>query len=156
MHYEGCIRVPLLVARPGSDAAVCRSLVGSIDLAQTLLELAGVPEFHGMQGSSLVPLLDDPTGCVRDHVVVEEDEMFDFLGNGRHLRMRSLVRPDARLTLYQGHEHGELFDLARDPDEMTNLFARPEGCSLRADLCEELARRLIDYADDSPKPSHLA
>jgi arylsulfatase A-like enzyme len=156
MHYEGCIRVPLLVARPGTRAAVCRSLVGSIDLGQTLLELAGVPEFHGMQGSSLVPLLEDPTGSVRDHVVVEEDQMFDFLGNGRHLRMRSLVREDARLTLYQGHEHGELFDLARDPDEMTNLFARPEGRSLRADLSEELARRLIDYADDSPKPTHLA
>ena len=156
MHYEGCIRVPLLVARPGSHAGVCRSLVGSIDLAQTLLDLAGLPAFHGMQGQSLVPLLDEPAGSVRDHVVVEEDEMFDFLGNGRHLRMRSLVREDARLTLYRGHEHGELFHLARDPDEMTNLFSRPEGRGLRADLSEELARRLMDYADDSPKPTHTA
>jgi len=156
MHYEGCIRVPLLIAAPGRHAAVCRSLVGSLDLAQTMLDLAGQPAFHGMQGRSLLPLLEDPQARVRDQVVVEEDEMFDLLGVGGPLRMRTLVTEDARLTLYQGTQDGELFDLARDPDERDNLYAASAARDQRAALTEQLARRLMDYADEAPKPNFVA
>ncbi len=156
MHYEGCIRVPLLISRPGAAGSVSSSLVSSLDLGQTILELAGLPEYHGMQGTSLVPLLEDPSAQVRDRVLVEEDEMFDMLGTGRHLRMRTLVTTDARLTLYDGVEHGELFDLDRDPGEIDNLFASPKAAEMRAHLTERLARQLMEVADPSPKPSHMA
>ncbi len=155
MHYEGCTRVPLLIHRPGGQAGVCSELAGSLDLAQTLLELAGCEAYHGMQGHSLVPLLEGGDG-VRDDLVVEEDEIFDMARLGQPLRMRTLITRDARLTLYRGSDHGELFDLARDPHEMDNLFAKPEGRSLRAELSERLARRLMETADSAPIPTHLA
>jgi arylsulfatase A-like enzyme len=156
MHYEGCTRVPLLVARPGCEAAISRSLVGSIDLAQTLLDLAGLPAFHGMQGTSLVPLLDDPAASVRDHVLIEEDEIFDIARVGQPLRMRTLQTAAARLSLTQGSELGELFDLERDPLELDNLFGRAEARDLQAHLTEALARSMMETADVSPKPTKLA
>jgi len=156
MHYEGCVRVPLLIAAPGRTPAVSRSLAGTLDLAQTLLELAGIPAYHGMQGESLVPILEDPIARVRDSVVIEEDELFDLAGVGAHLRMRTLVTEDARLTFYQGSEQGELFDLSNDPGELENRFAEHEWKERRAELCEVLSRRMMEYADRSPKPTYFA
>jgi len=156
MHYQGLVRVPLVVAGPGVDPAVTRSLASSLDLAQTVLELAGVPAHHGMQGASLVPLLANPHATVRDHVLVEEDEMADLLGVGRPLRMRTLITEDSRLTLYDGSEHGELFDLARDPDELDNLWARLDARSRRTELVEQLARAMMSYANPSPKQTYFA
>jgi arylsulfatase A-like enzyme len=156
MHYEGCTRVPLLIARPDQPARVSRSLVGSLDLAQTILGLADLSEYHGMQGTSLVPLLEDPAAKVRDQVLVEEDEIFDLANVGQMLRMRTLITESARLTLYQGSEQGELFDLERDPNELNNLFGRRAGSDLQAPLTEALARQLMAVADTSPKPRRMA
>ena len=156
MHYEGCIRVPLVISRPGQAPAVCDSLVSSLDIGPTMLDLAGVGGYHGIQGRSFAELLDAPDGELRASTLVEEDEMFDLVGVGQHLRMRTLLTPQARLTLYRGAEHGELFDLERDPGEMTNLFARPEGRELRAHLTEALAVALMEVADEAPRPTHMA
>lgn len=156
MHYEGCTRVPLLVARPGRPGAATRALAGSIDIAQTLLELAGLPAYHGMQGASLVPILDDPNASVRDEVLVEEDEVFDLAGVGQSLRMRTLITADARLTLYQGTADGELFDLANDPDELDNRYGRPQWAALQSEMTDRMARALMTVADTSPKPREMA
>ena len=156
MHYEGCIRVPLVIAAPGREPAACSSLVSSLDLAQTILELAGEGEYLGMQGTSLVPLLDDPSKRVRDHVLVEEDEMFDLIGNGQALRMRTLVTDAARISLYRGDDQGELFDLENDPAELHNLWNQKSARALRAEMSERLAHRLMEYADSSPRPEAMA
>ncbi len=156
MHYEGCIRVPLVVAKPGQDPGVAKSLVSSLDIGQSLLELAGVPAFHGMQGTSFASLLDDPTAAGRTQTLVEEDEMFDMVGTGQHLRMRTVVTDQARLTLYAGAEHGELFDLESDPHEMNNLYGRPEGRDLQAEMTTQLAHALLEADDTSPRPTHMA
>ena len=87
--------------------------------------------------------------------VLGSSERVSQLGTG-YLRMRTLVTQGARLTLYQGSELGELFDLESDCTEMTNLFARPEGRDLRFDLTERLARRMMELADEAPKPTHVA
>ncbi len=154
MHYEGCIRIPLLIAEPNAAGGQTSRLVSSLDLAQTLLDLAGIPEYHGLQGSSLRPLLKDSDAIIHDHLVIEEDEMFDMLFIGKPFRARTLVTEEARLSLYQYIEQGELFDLANDPEEMTNLFATRQD--LRAELTATLARELMNLADTSPKPTRMA
>jgi arylsulfatase A-like enzyme len=156
MHYHGCLRVPLLIARPGSRPGRTGALASSLDLAQTVLELAGAPTYHGMQGVSLAPLLDNPDQSVRDHVLIEEDQMFDIAGLGQQLRMRTLITEQHRLTLYQGSPDGELFDLARDPDELNNQFGAAGKRSERAMLAEQLARLQMEYADRSPRPTAMA
>jgi hypothetical protein len=70
--------------------------------------------------------------------------------------MRTLVTEDARLTLYHGSEQGELFDLRNDPQELANRFAESGWSGRRAELLEQLARRMMEYADVSPNPTHFA
>ena len=154
MHYDGCIRVPLLIAVPDGTGGRTTRLVSSLDLAQTILDLTGIPEYHGLQGASLAPLLKNPDEIIHDHLVIEEDEMFDMLFIGKPFRARTLVTEDARLSLYQHIEHGELFDFDADPLEMTNLFASRND--LRAELTDTLARELMNLADTSPKPPQMA
>jgi len=157
MHYRGALRVPLLVADPRRPAARCSSLVGTIDLAQTILDLTAVDRFSGMQGRSLVPLLDDPiAGLVHDAIVVEEDEPFDLAMTGSSLRMRTLITPTSRLSVYRGTERGELFDLDADPDELVNRFDDADAVGLRGELFEVLARELLILDDRDPAPTGLA
>jgi len=59
--YEESIRVPLIVYDPALPASArgrsVNALTLNIDLAPTLLDLAGLPAPPAMQGKSLVPLL---------------------------------------------------------------------------------------------------
>ncbi len=148
MHYQGCIRVPLVIARPGSRPARSPALASSLDLAQTLLELAGVPEFDGMQGTSLVPILEDPNASVRDHVFVEEDfppaEIFPIFP----AKLRTLVTDEGRITRYSTGEL-EVFDWASDPEERVNLAVGDRDPERLASLSDALTGALIDYSDTS-------
>jgi arylsulfatase A-like enzyme len=159
MHYMPATRVPLVVAdptRPASHGRSSDSLVGTIDLARTFLDLAGVPEFAGMQGASVVPLLDDPAAPTRPSMLIEEDEPVDLAMLGRPLRMRTLITDRARLSVYAGTDRGELYDLGDDPDELHNLWDDPDAPSLRAELHEMLAGELIAHADEGIRPTFLA
>ena len=155
MHYDGCLHVPLVIARPGDTGARARGLAGSLDLAPTLLELAGVDGFHGMQGVSLAPVLDDPDVRVRDHVYIEEDEPEDFTGAGMPTRIRTLVTDDGRISRYRNHAHGELFG-AGDALEMNNLYGQPAGAELQQHMGERLLQALLQYADEARRPTHTA
>jgi len=75
MCYESSLRTPLLVryppmVQPGSRT---ESLVSAVDLAPTLLELAGVPAPSTFQGKSFLSVLRDPQARVRDHAFVERN-----------------------------------------------------------------------------------
>lgn len=155
MHYQGCIRIPLVIARPGRAGAVTDSRASSIDLAATLLELAGVDRYHGMQGQSLKPILDDPAAVVRQSVYIEEDQKEDMTGAGVDTRMRTLVADEGRLTIYQGHTHGELF-AAGDEMELNNLYGKPEGAELQRRLTDRLMQEIMAHAENSPRPTHNA
>ena len=154
MHYEGCIRVPLVVAQPGRAGARTSALASSLDLAQTLLEIAEVPAFDGMQGASLVPLLEDPTANVRDHVYIEEDfpaaEVFRIFP----AKVRTLVTDEGRISRYSTGEL-EVYDWANDPEERVNLAVSDRDPKRLASLSDALTDALIEYSDTA-RPELLA
>lgn len=86
--YDSGIQSPLLVrwpagrVRPGST---CDRLTSSVDLAPTLLELAGLPAAPTFQGRSLARLLSDPTAKIRDHVFAEHN-WHDYMACERAVR----------------------------------------------------------------------
>ena len=59
-------------------------------------------------------------------------------------------------TLYDGLEHGELFDRRNDPDEMRNLYGLPEATTLQADMTNRLTHEMISHSDVSPRPTAFA
>ncbi|MEM7309522.1 MAG: sulfatase-like hydrolase/transferase [Planctomycetota bacterium] len=127
-HYEGGVRVPLLVTGPavaeiGSEVG---ALVHVADLFATAAELAGIdlaatlPAGHALDSVSLVPYLADPAHPpLRDTVYTES---FFPNGLGEPEEGFRAVR-DARYKLVQPIGDVELlYDLWLDPDEATNLL----------------------------------
>jgi arylsulfatase A-like enzyme len=157
MHYRPALRVPMVIARPGQTAGIQSSaLVGSIDVAQTILDLCDVVPYEGMQGHSLRPVLDDPNATLREHLLVEEDEPFDLAMVGQPLRMRTIVSAEGRLSAYLGTEAGELFALDDDPDERVNRFADAGASRLRAQMFERLAMEQMALSDAGTTPTGVA
>lgn len=154
MQYDNVVRVPFTVAAPGLGPGRSDALASLVDIAPTLLDIAGIEPYWGVQGASLAPVLDDPAVSVRDVVLIEED--LDLYGRPAGLtRLRTVVTDDARLTVSEGGG-GELFDLSADPDELVNLYDDSGAGVLRAEMRERLLETLISTADRSPFPAQFA
>jgi arylsulfatase A-like enzyme len=156
-HYRGLIQVPFIWADtpdravPGASDALC----GTLDIASTILERAGFEAYNGIQGRSLLPAIaggDD----ANEAVLIEADEQRSYLSFDMPPRMRTLVTRRWRMSVYQGVEWGEIYDLDNDPDEMVNLWDDAAHEGVRAELMEILARKQIDLVDRSPFPTGRA
>lgn len=87
--YNENVHVPLLILYPGSVGSRVESLVQSVDLAPTIYDLFQVAKPSGLAGESLVPLIEDPTGKVRDWAysrtfrrkTAAEKGLFEFKGD---------------------------------------------------------------------------
>jgi len=124
MHEES-IRVPLVLRFPERvpAASAPTRLVSSLDLAPTVLELAGVPVPETVQGRSLWPLLADARAPWREVLLYE---YFQEYGPGvptilgvRSEGLKYITYPDLPDDI------GELYDLERDPLELRNLIRDP-------------------------------
>ncbi len=113
--FESSARVPLIVHAPGRLAATTVDTHASLlDLAPTLLDLAGVEIPETMDGRNLLRLIgaDD-----RDRTVVGE-----YLGEGA-IAPVLMIRRGARKYVWSRPDPPLLFDLVDDPHELTNLAA---------------------------------
>jgi arylsulfatase A-like enzyme len=156
-HFQGLIRVPMLLKVPGmTTGAVTNALACTVDLAQTILQLAALEPYHGIQGQSLVPLLAAPDTTVRDAILIEDDGQRTLKGTNRPIRLRTLLTSEWRFTYYDGFEFGELYNLQDDPIEHHNLWQDPETHDAKTALREQLLRTIIDQQDRSPLPAYLA
>lgn len=122
--WEDTTRVPLIVVAPGttSPGTRCERTVGNIDLYPTLTELCGIPAPAGLEGTSLLPLLTDPTHAWSRPALTT------------HLKGNHSVRSERwRYTRYvDGSE--ELYDEQNDPNEWHNLAAHPEHAAVKREL----------------------
>jgi N-acetylglucosamine-6-sulfatase len=119
--YEPSSRIPLLVRWPGPDrqaGAVSTALVANVDVAPTILDAAGLGVPGWMQGRSLLPVLRDPAARVREALLYR----YFFEAPYPTPTQRAIVTERYKYVEYEGLAP-ELFDLARDPDEATNLIA---------------------------------
>ena len=72
--YDSGTKPPFIVWRAGTiDPGRTASLISVIDLAPTILELAGVPSDQRLQGVSFSPILADPQATVRDYAFAEHN-----------------------------------------------------------------------------------
>jgi arylsulfatase A-like enzyme len=144
MHEES-IRLPLIIHDPRLPAAQhgtrCNEMVLNIDVAPTILELAGVPVPAEMQGTSLVPLLNGET------VPWREDFLYEHRINIRTIPKSEGVRT-ARWKYVRYTEQQpvveQLYDLETDPLEENDLASDPDyGDQLKSlrHRWEELSRQ---------------
>lgn len=155
MHYDAMLRVPLTVYVPGRTSTDNDTFVMTMDIGATILDLAGVGPVQGQQGRSVLPGVGDSGHTVRSSAYIEEELSFGTEGLDGPIRMRTIVTPEGRMTLYSGEEFGELFDLQEDPDELNNLWNKPEAQSLQARLMEALARDAVSYDCAADVPQYV-
>jgi len=155
-HYDGVLRVPFTVAGPDVAPGTSDSLVSSLDIGETILDLCDVDSFYGSQGTTLRPVLDDPVAEVHDSLLIEEDQIRDGLQAGVQPRMRTLLTKSARITRYQNLDFHDLYDLDNDPLELENRWDDPSAKELRQDLGEQLTEAMIAAANPSYRPNFIA
>jgi arylsulfatase A-like enzyme len=157
-HYEGITHVPFIWAEPREQSARrSDALCGTLDIAPTILDRAHVQPYNGIQGESLLPVIEGGAlGGARDGLVIEDDQQRPSLGFAAPPRLRTLITKRYRLTIANGDRYGELYDRDNDPHEMENLFDAAAHRAVRAALMERLAYRLMELADRSPLPTGRA
>jgi arylsulfatase A-like enzyme len=130
--YNELLHLPLIIRFPDQIDGGGRigALVQSIDLAPTLVELAGLDIPDLFQGKSLMPLVNGSDEEINRMAYSEEDyEESSYL-------MDSVIKPPYKLIHYPKAGVSELFDLYADPLEQRSISdERPE---LVADLMAEL------------------
>ncbi|MDP3939617.1 MAG: sulfatase-like hydrolase/transferase, partial [Deltaproteobacteria bacterium] len=144
--YEPSIRVPLIVRGPDVRVGtVAGELALNLDLAPTLLEIAGAPTQEDLDGRSLVPLLRERAGTGwRDDFLMEQldfEEKPDAEGDPQ-LPPYVGVRTERYVYVeYLGSAEGEreLYDLEIDPDQMENLAGKAEVAEIEGRLAARLA-----------------
>ena len=159
LMYEPSIRVPLAIRHPERIAAgqVDRShMVLNVDVAPTLLQLAGVPVPQGLHGRSMFPLLTRATTVPwRDAFLYE---YFEYPAGHCAKKNRGIRTERWKLIhFFEQPQEWELYDLKADPDERRNLATETKHAKQLATLktrMEELRRELGDA--DPPGPPAVA
>jgi choline-sulfatase len=136
--FEGSARVPLMIAAPEMPADRIDTPVSAIDVAPTLAALAGVSMDDiapWTEGVNLVPIAN---GAPRPPVAME------YAAEGTVTPMVAL-RDGAWKYIRCPADPEQLFDLANDPGETTNLASAPRAAEILAQF-----RTLADARWDLP------
>ena len=149
--YEPAVRVPLIISYPDTiTPRTSTALVELADLAQTLLDAAGLPHHRGMQGRSLWPLL-------RGHSDIHREDVYCEYYNAKpssadKSTQTTMVRTSRhKLTVDHTNNTGELYDLAADPNESRNMWHKPSHTTLKAELLARMCNRMAWTVDPLPE-----
>ena len=99
--YAPLGHIPLLVAWPGAaGGTTCDALTTGVDVHATLLELFGVEAPHRTHGRSILPLLRDETGSIREYALSGVWGREVHLVDGRIKYARAPVEGNAPLSMW--------------------------------------------------------
>ena len=138
--YEGAVKVPFIFSWKDviRENVKINGLTSLLDLAPTLIDIAGAPELPKMQGESLVKNLKAGEDVASDRVVISQ--LGDIKGDNPSAMIR---KGDYKLVLHYGYETPQLFNLKLDPDEKNDLGSNEKLKS----ICNELEQELREYWD---------
>ncbi|WP_294630395.1 sulfatase [uncultured Bacteroides sp.] len=144
--YEESFRTPLLVRLPGGKMGKIEQMVQNIDYGPTILDLAGVEIPSDMHGVSFLPLLKgEEVSEWRRSLYYHFYEYPAEHSVCRHYG----VRTDRYklIHFYNDVDCWELYDLQEDPQEMNNIYGRPDMEELTKVLKDELLKLQVQYDD---------
>ncbi|GGA60680.1 sulfatase [Edaphobacter acidisoli] len=153
--HNASSRIPLIIHGPGFETPQrINQMCGIIDIAPTLLEIAGASAPSSMKGHSLVPLIRDQKARAAwpNQQLLQISESM----TGRAIRTPDWTYCIAEITgttnqpaspVYQEYQ---MYDQRNDPYEQTNLAGRKEFRKQADELREQL-KKLLTYAGE-PEP----
>jgi len=107
----------------------------------------GIQPYNGIQGRDL--LSTKPP----EAVIVEKDSQRVMTGFDRPQRVCTVITDQYRMSLREGEDWNELYDLSCDSGESENLFDSPASQPTKAALIEIMLRRMIELQHRSPLPA---
>jgi len=153
LPYEEGSRAPLIIYDPRSSSAGnglrTHALTGNIDMAPTILEMAGLEVPDHMDGVSLVPLLQDPD------TQVKEDQLFIQAWGEKTAQSMTVIRDNYKY-IYWYYGEGmdpaeELYDLDAACPEIANLAGEPEMAKSLEEMRKVYDRYLEKWKQESVK-----
>jgi arylsulfatase A-like enzyme len=142
------LRVPAIARYPGViPAGVVRTeMLGAYDFAPTLLEQVDLemPDAERLPGRSFTCLLDPEGGPDRDHVVVMAE----------YGPVRMIHTPAWKYVHRYPYGPHELYDMAHDPGERSNLVDDPDRKEIVTVLRGEMQRWFSRHADPALDGAH--
>jgi arylsulfatase A-like enzyme len=161
-QYQQVLRVPFVWSDPFTRDVLehggrrVGAIGSTIDISATILDHARVQPSFGMQGQSLLPVIggEEAQGRAAAFVQYDHQRVNDALGGVP--RVHTLVDARWRLSVFDGVEWGELYDLEKDPGEFTNLWSDASHAGVKARLIEQLLRIEIAHIDRVPMPTGRA
>ncbi len=153
--FEESVLVPFVVRWPGvvKPGTASDALVSTIDVLPTLAAIAGARVSSAIDGRSFLPLLEGDSAAARRDAWFDTYDMIYLGDNGEKPHLRMIRTDDWKLVLHED-EHGrpldagrrhELFDLKRDPGELSNLHGHPEARAMQ----QSLETRLREWMRDA-------
>ena len=134
--YEDTAKVPLIMAGPGIPKGNSDALAYTMDVFPTICDLVGAPIPQGVDGDSLVPVIDGDEPDVRKTLFYA------------YRNVQRAVRDDRwKIIRYPEIKRTQLFDLQNDPDETKDLSGSPEQAERikkMMDLMQQWQTRLGD------------
>lgn len=164
--YEPSMRIPLIVRWPAAPKArISDHLVANIDITPTILDYAGVTMPEHLQGKTLKAIVNggqqtfwrksvyytyyENSWSLRGKgASAMSDPSFQYFTPHRIGPHRGVRTATHKLIHYYSEgDYYELFDLRKDPEELTNLYGRREAAGVAADLRFELQQLREQYGD---------
>lgn len=131
--FEASARIPMIIHAPHRfTPATVTATTSLLDVAPTLLDLAGVEVPEVMDGATLIPLAE---GMSEDRTVLGE-----YLGEGA-ISPILMIRRDDHKFVWCEPDPAQLYDLAADPHELRNLAEEAEAAPIVAALTAEVHER---------------
>lgn len=150
--YEESTRSPLIIANAGTPRGqTSQSPVNFIDIFPTLCELTGVETPEGLDGKSLVPVLNDSQQTVQKYAasIYPHNKYWGVAIRTERYRYvtwtKGWARKDRPGNQYaKKPEFTELYDYGKDPLERKNLSGHPEYADIEKKLAE-LNREHLEF-----------
>jgi arylsulfatase A-like enzyme len=168
MVVDSGVRTPFIVRWPSRVKAgsICESLVSSVDIAPTIVELAGGKPLESFQGRSFAPLLRDPKQTIRKFVFSEHNwhdyEAYErSVRNERYLYTRNwkpkltASPPADAVTSPTFRKMLELHDAGKLPPAMSQPLIAPQPPEQLFDVISD-PYQMNNLADDPQHAKTLA
>ena len=144
VFYEGALRIPCIFRPPGGIKGwECQGLTDHLDIAASLIDIAGAKPLEGSDGQSIIPKINEgPNGIKAQEgkdAIFSEVHGFSMV---RTERYKMAVKSNTRRPV-------ELYDLKKDPNELNNLVKNPKYESICQDVMERYLSRLFDRKDSN-------
>jgi len=148
--YEESFRTPMVMSYPGviKPGTKSNDFVMNLDIAPTLLDAANLKIPSDMQGKSMLPLFKSKNAKGRDNM------FYHYYENGEHSVSPHFGIRTKRYKLirfYKRVEGWELYDLQKDPKEMTNIYGKKGYDKITSALKTKLNELITQYEDEDAK-----